>query len=246
MTYRELQALFELKATSMYGAIDNKPLSREIEVWLNSGLEKLIKTRYSGINYKGLAYEQDQKRIEDLRNLKVTIKLVASGSESSLTNPSYIRYDFELPENYFITTGESVTTLPITDSAKKCWIKDNNGVFIPSFAPVIECTDDNIDEKLSNSLSDHLFSGIKTRPLRVHNHDIISVYTDGNYSVDSFQLVYLRNPNKIDIHTNPSATYTDLPEHLHEEIVNLAVQLYLENKKDERYNTFSAETATME
>lgn len=246
MTYRELQASFELKATSFFGATDTKPQSMEIEMWLNSGLEKLIKTRYSGINYKSLAYEQDQKRIEDLRNLKVTAQLVKDSTEESNSNPKYNKYSFLLPSNYFITTGESVTTLPISDDAKRCWNVDENGNYVPSFTMLIECTDDNIDEKLSNSLSDHLFHGVKTRPLRVHNKDVISVYTDGNYSINSFQLIYLKKPSRIDIHTNPQDEYTEFPEHLHEEIVNMAVQLYLENKEKQRYNTFAAEVATME
>lgn len=245
MTYRELQAMFELKATSLYGAIDTKPSSSEIEMWLNSGLNKLIKTRYSGINYKGLGYEQDQKRIEDLRNLKTSILLPLDSNPTYNSNPKYIVYNFTLPSNYFIATGESVTILPITDEAKKCWEKDGN-TYVPTFTTLIECTDDNIDEKLSSNLSDHLFHGIKTRPLRVHNNGVISVYTDGEYSVNTFQLVYLKKPNKIDIHSNPTDDYTDFPEYLIEEIVNLGVQLYLENKEKQRYNTFSAENALTE
>ena len=34
-----------------------------------AGLDKFIKTRYSGINFKRKGFEQDKKRIDDLRTL---------------------------------------------------------------------------------------------------------------------------------------------------------------------------------
>lgn len=44
----------------------------------------------------------------------------------------------------------------------------------------------------------------------------------------------------------PYIEYTYLPEHTHDEIIRLAVQMALENITDQRYQTYSNEVATME
>lgn len=244
MTYREMQSLFELKATSQYGAKVDKPLSSEIEMWLEAGKQKFKKTRYSGVNFKRLGFEQDQKRIEDLRLLKVTEILDKYATVD--TSNEYDIHQFIIPESYWITTGEAALILPVSDEAKRCWSVDKDGNYIETRTSLIECTDENIDEKLTNHLSDHLFNGSITRPLRIHSAFTIDIYTDKNYKVSNLILTYLKNPSKIDIHTNPNAEYLDFPESVHEEIVNVAVQLYLENKTNPRYNTFSNEVNTME
>lgn len=246
MIYRDLQKAFEIGVTSKYGAITNKPTSAETEHWLNLGKDKLIKTRWSGLNTKLLAYEQDQKRIEDLRNLKVETQLSVL-TDKNLDDQGIHVYMFELPTDYLIGTGEASLLLPTSNEAKRCWSKDSEGNYIPLRTPLIQCTDHNIDEKLTNTLSDHRYSaGHRIRPLRLHNANEIAVYTDGNYCVEKYILTYLRTPNRIDIHTNPRDEYTDLPNHLHDEIVNMAVQLYLENRESPRYQSILNENSMME
>lgn len=245
MNNRQLQESFELQATAQYGAMVDKPTSKEIEMWLNIGKDIFYKTRYSGVNFKGLSYEEDQKRIEDLRRLKETHTL------PKLQSAQEDVYSFQLPNDYFITTGESANIVPTTDASKKCWrayVLDDNGekIYLSRRVQVMECTDDNIDEKLSNRLSDHIFQGSTTKPLRVHQSSKIDVYTDGNYEVISFTITYLRIPTLIDLHTNPLDTYNDFPETVHGEIVNLAVKAFLENKGNQRYQTYTNEVTTAE
>ena len=55
MKFIELQTAFETEI----GLLDNnieKPVTADIEYWLMAGLDKFIKTRYSGINYKRTAF----------------------------------------------------------------------------------------------------------------------------------------------------------------------------------------------
>ena len=68
MKYIELQSAFELEIAKLDDNL-SKPQSTDTEYWLNRGLEKFYKTRYSGINYKNTGFEQNQKRIDDLRTL---------------------------------------------------------------------------------------------------------------------------------------------------------------------------------
>ena len=44
-------------------------LEEEIDLWLNRGIYKFVKTRHSGLNVKREGFEQSQKRIDDLHTL---------------------------------------------------------------------------------------------------------------------------------------------------------------------------------
>lgn len=72
MTYISLQEAFEIELNVLDDGL-NKPKSMDTEWWLNKGLEKFWKTRYSGLNPKNTSFEQDQKRIDDLRTLVSTL-----------------------------------------------------------------------------------------------------------------------------------------------------------------------------
>ena len=72
MTYISLQEAFEIELNVLDDGL-NKPKSMDTEWWLNKGLEKFWKTRYSGLNPKSTSFEQDQKRIDDLRTLVSTL-----------------------------------------------------------------------------------------------------------------------------------------------------------------------------
>lgn len=70
--YIDLQEAFEIELNVLDDGL-NKPKSMDTEWWLNKGLEKFWKTRYSGLNPKSTSFEQDQKRIDDLRTLVSTL-----------------------------------------------------------------------------------------------------------------------------------------------------------------------------
>ena len=59
MTYKELHSSFELEATGNFMNMDDKPMSVEIEYWLNLGLDNFIKSRYSGYNTRLKGFEQE-------------------------------------------------------------------------------------------------------------------------------------------------------------------------------------------
>jgi hypothetical protein len=107
MTFIELQEAFELEINVLDDAF-KKPKSSDIEWWLNRGLEKFWKTRYSGINYKQKGFEQNQKRIDDLRTL-VTKK---SYADADITTTSKSEYDVTLPNDYVVLLGDTAGISP--------------------------------------------------------------------------------------------------------------------------------------
>jgi hypothetical protein len=236
MTFRELQKSFEILALS-YVNTQDKPVSDEIEFWLNRGLDKFVKTRYSGVNYKRESFEQSQKRIDDLRTLVTTHMYDVSDNS------------VQLPTDYLFALGETTGILPVSSNtdAIDCWERDDEtGQLVAHYGDVLEATVENVDRQLQNSLSEHLLHRSNARPLRLFQNNTIYFYTDGKYYVRTYKLTYLKKPVKIDLHSNPGETYTDMPEHTHEEIVKLAVEMFLENRQNPRYQSFLTEVSTME
>lgn len=235
MTGIQFQEAFE-REINQFNDIFNKPTSTETEYWLNQGLEKFYKTRYSGINFKQLGFEQNQKRIDDLRTLvsKVT-------SEPTSTNDE--TYQVVLPKDYFALLGDTAGIQPVDDN--ECWEKEN-GEYVIKYTDTIESTIETVDRDKQNSLSEYRLKYCFARPLRLIENNNIILYTDGNYKVSSYTLTYLKRPSKIDIHTSPYSEYTNMPTHTHSEIVKLAAQMYIENKGNQRYNSYSNEVNTME
>jgi hypothetical protein len=233
MKYIELQEAFELEIAKLDDNL-TKPTTSDIEYWLMAGLDKFIKTRYSGINYKRTGFEQDQKRIDDLRTLVST--------QTSIFTAYPEEYTVQLPSNYMFTLGETAVIF----SNDKCWPKDANGNAKTKNTDVLEATIENIDSQRQNSLSPYRLHGNTARPLRLYQGNEIHLYTDGNYNIKNYLLTYLRTPNRISLTSAPFEKYTDMPESTHQEIVKIAAELYLENQASPRYQSYLNEVASME
>ena len=234
----DLHEAFEIELNVLDDGL-NKPKSMDTEWWLNRGLEKFWKTRYSGLNYKGISFEQDQKRIDDLRTL---VKV----SELPITKVNDHQYTVELPNDYVILLGDTAGIAPIDGVENPCWEKDANNEYVVKTGDTIEATVETLDRQLQNSLSEHILKYCSARPLKLVQGNKIKLYTDGQYKVSKYEITYLRRPAKIDIHSNPFAEYTDMPEHTHSEIVKIAAQMYIENQSNQRVNTHNDEVDTME
>lgn len=239
MRYIDLQEALEVEVNKLDDNL-TKPTTLISEYFLNTALDKFWKTRYSENNFKRESFEQTQKRIDDLRTL------VTSYLYEETTKVSNDLYTVELPEDYIILLGDTAGIAPADGLTLPCWQKDENGKYIVKSIDTIEGTIDTIDRIKENSLSEYHLHYAKARPIRLIAGNSIKLYTDGKYKVATYNLQYLRKPNKIDLHTNPFAHYTDMPEHTHIEIVKLAAQMYIENQANPRYNTYTNETISME
>lgn len=218
---------------------DKKLTSDEIFSLLNDALDKFWKTRYSGINFKAKAFEQDQKRIDDLRTL-IKTKVYTEGE---ITNTENV-FSVNLPEDYVILLGDTAGISPNDGFDFPCWEKDDNG-YITKYNDTIESTIETIDKQLHNPLSEHKLKYANARPLKLIQNNNILLFTDGYYKVVNYKIVYLSKPSKLSL-DNPTEEYTDLPEHTHLEIIKLAVQLYLSKKGTQNYNSYSNEIKEME
>lgn len=241
MKYIQLQEAFEIELNKLDDNL-TKPTTNITEYFLNAGLDKFWKTRYSENNFKRESFEQTQKRIDDLRTL-VTEYNFENGEITKVNNTLYT---VTLPDNYLILLGDTAGITPADGVDNPCWSTDENGNYVIHYSDTIEGTIETIDRIRENSLSEYHLRYTKARPIKLIANDLIKLYTDGKYKVSRYTIQYLRKPNKIDIHSNPFEEYTDMPEHTQLEIIKLAAQLYIENQMDPRYNSYSNEVNTME
>lgn len=224
MTVRDMQISFEIEC-NLHDPTE-KPTSIEIVYWLNQAIEKFYKTRYSGVNPKGESFEQTQKRIDDLRTL---VKEVTITTSAGTNKPN--SYIATLPADYRFALGEEVT-IQYT----------KNGSTVTSREGVTKITIDRYREEIDNNFSEFRLQHSWARPLRLFYNVYVELVSDGMYSIPTYYLRYLAKPTAIAL---PN-TSSNLPEHTHTEIVKLAVEMYLENVKDPRIQTYQSEIITME
>jgi hypothetical protein len=201
------------------------PGSDIIFYWINKSIEKFVKTRYSGLNTKEESFEQTQKRTNDLRTLVTEVTL--STSISSIKPNSY---QSTLPIDYLITVGEEVDIQFIKNSISTI-VREG----------IKSTTSDQYREEIDNPLSEHVLQYNEARPLRLYQGNIVLLISDGNYSIPTYYLRYIKNPAIVSLTVN-----CDLTNETHYEIVKSAVLMYLEHTVNNRYSTYSNEVNTME
>lgn len=242
MSPRELQIEVErrLQLINPELSLAGKLPSDTIISFINEAIDKFWKTRYSGLNYKQRGFEQDQKRTDDLRTLvtKHTYK------DTDITKVNQEEYTVTLPDDYVILLGDTAGISPADGVINNCWEKDALGNYRIKYSDTIEGTIETVDRIKENSLSEYHLKYTKAKPIRLIQDNTITLYTDGQYKVSEYTIEYLKKPSKVDLKTNPTDEYTDLPSHTHTEVVKLAVQLILATLPN--YNVYSNEVNSME
>lgn len=242
MSPRELQIEVERRLHRLDKTliIDSKLSSDFILSFINEAIDKFWKTRYSGVNYKGTGFEQDQKRIDDLRTLVTTVTY--QGEDITTLNSEL--YQANLPEDYAIFLGDTAGIIPSDGTINNCWDKDEDGNYIVHYSDPLEGTIETVDRIKENSLSEFHLKYTKAKPIRLIQGNKILLHTDGQYKVSNYTVQYIRKPGKVTLQGNSTAEYTDLPAHTHMEIVKLAVSLILNTLPNN--NIYSTEINAME
>ena len=146
--------------------------------------------------------------------------------------PSYDSYTIKYPKDFMFSLNEDVV------------ISDKNGDHKINTC-MFECTQDSFMYRVTNSLTDFHYRYHRARPLRIRNNDGCTLLTDKEYKIYKYTLGYLRKPTEITL-DKPFEEYTDFEDIIMPEIIKMAAQMYLENKKDERYKTITQEVITQE
>lgn len=231
MEYINILANFEREINMIDNAVE-KPSTDDSLFWLNQAVGKFIKERFNGDFIHRTSYEQNEKRRTDL--IKLFKSKTYGWNELKRINeqPSYDQYIVKYPEDFLFALNEDVV------------ISNNSGEHKMNTC-VFECTQDSFMYRVNNSLTDFHYKYNRARPLRIRTTQGCELLTDKNYKIYNYTLGYLRKPKEITLE-NPFDEYTDFEDIIMQEIIKIAAQMYLENKKDERYKTITAEVSTQE
>lgn len=228
MTNLEILTAFELEINKLDDVL-TKPATDDSLFWINQAISKFIKLRFNGDFVHHTGFEQTEKRRVDLIHLLREEVLEPNDVESYTT---YDVYPYEYPEDFLYVLNERVVISDLKEDNKY-----DTGVF--------ECTRDNFMYRINNSLTDFHYRFHKARPLRIRTADGCELLTDKNYLIQEYKLGYIKTPTPVSLE-DPYETYKDFEDTQLYEIIKMAAQMYLENKKDERYQTISNEINTQE
>jgi hypothetical protein len=196
----------------------------EKDIFLNRAIERFVKTRYSGYNPKNESVEQTQKRIDDIRTLVVR----NASSNSAVTQLNASEWTYDLPDGtpdpkYFLLLRSNLLI-----NKDECG-NDTTGrrIFLR------QVTHDQLEDFLDDPYHKPDFN----EAFLLFEGNKIHIITNGLYDVEAINITYLTFPVQVNI-TTP--TNCDLPEHTHQEIVDIAVRLYIAAVGDnDRFNTES-------
>lgn len=220
MTAREMQNAFEIEAARFDSDIMLE--SHVIFYWINEAQDRFFKTRYS-------EFEKSEKRTDDLRTLvlETPIATIAGGANDKPN--SYIA---QLPLDYVLTVGEE-TTITFTPT---------EGVETNTRVAVHPISSDEYTKEVNSAYGKHLLHYETATPLSLLKEGVVELISDGNYTIPTYYLRYIKQPFKIEL----GGQDCELPEHTHVEIVTNAVNLLLENLGDGRYQSNKPEVIEQE
>lgn len=212
-------------------------LDAEKRYWLDQAADRFVKQRYEGNNFKRKSFEQTQKRVDDLRSAIVTEVI------SAVVEPDYRdAFSIPLPNNYrYLLKIESQVSYT-----------DCNGETQTEWFTPKQIEHDDI-----YALSGDPFN----KPLHNRQRFIVEdnklVIFAGDETVVSARITfinlflklqpgYVNYDGSVDVYSNVTLPYNELAVDTHEEIVDIAVKLVLENIESQRYQTNSVEITQQE
>lgn len=215
----------------------NLPLdltSDDIFYWINKAQERLVKDRFTGKRLN-IGFEETFDLIADLQNL-----IERNRQETTVYAPDYNFDKFKadkvsLPLNYLYLINHRCVTY--NNYPELSWELDSLGVRRLQNQPAKLNIKGSYFSQLSDiyKVLDDPFNttsatGVVTT---ISGNDIIA-YTDKTFVVKEIIIDYIRVPKKLSLTTDDGSntTTSELPEHLHKEIIELAVDLFLQNTRN--------------
>lgn len=195
-------------------------LPEEIDLILNQAQDAFIKQRYGLNNPKQKGFEESQKRIDDLRSLIKTeiLNPLSNNSKNINSNAVFV----ELPADYWITIQE-LTNITYTDCG--------SSVTEDVYTLPIQHND------YSKLIHNPFGKPTNEKILRLTTEDGVELLYPSGATVNNYRLRYIKRPQKMNIRSTPKVD-CELPEMVHQEIVNLSISMALENIEAQRLKNF--------
>lgn len=231
MTNIEILTAFETEINQLNNEL-TKPSTDDSLFWLNQSVNKFVKIRFNGDFIHREGYEQTEKRRNDLIKLFKTVTYDDEDMIKDTSFASYDQYSIQYPKDFLYALNEDVVIADVDGNHKMDTC-------------VFECTQDSFMYRINNSLTDFHYRFHRARPIRTRNKTGCLLLTDKKYIIKQYTLGYLRYPGEITLQ-NPYNQYLDFDDSTMYEIIKIAAQMYLENIKDQRYQTITSEIISQE
>lgn len=231
MTNIEILTAFETEINQLNNEL-TKPSTDDSLFWLNQSVNKFVKIRFNGDFIHREGYEQTEKRRNDLIKLFKTVTYDDENMIKDTSFASYDQYSIQYPKDFLYALNEDVVIADVDGNHKMDTC-------------VFECTQDSFMYRINNSLTDFHYRFHRARPIRTRNKTGCLLLTDKKYIIKQYTLGYLRQPDEITLQ-NPYNQYLDFDDSTMYEIIKIAAQMYLENIKDQRYQTITSEIISQE
>lgn len=217
-----------------------EPTTDDILYFLNKSQENFVTNNFSGINDTRRGFEQSQRLIDELRTIykkDVEIDTVYGGVPlngfhiDKATLPSDMMFMISSRSRCVYSREEDFIDEPSIEQARS----------YPLGSVVVELIVDNTfsqSDDIYSLLHDPFNTTKKTSPLVDVNENFINVYTDENFFVNRVFINYLKKPQEIIFlgSGDPDNQDCELPDFVHENIVEDAVNLLLQSLSKLRTN----------
>lgn|SRR3990167_2121499 len=185
-------------------------LPEEIDIFLNKNIEKFISQRLYGTNPKGEGVEETQKRFDDLltlvNNSNITVFTTTVNNKPNGIN-------ITLPSDYWHSLEEEADITYLN-----C-----NSVSTTARVPVYPITHDQYNKTIRDPFNKPDETGI----IRMGLGGVLEAITSTGITLNTYYLRYIKKPAEVRYGTvyTPATTdiQCDLPEHTHQEILQMAI-----------------------
>lgn len=219
MTVQEFHNNFDIEVDKTLDFQLPYMLPEQKDYWLNKAQDRFVKSRAFGNNIFRTGFEQTEKRIDDLR-------MITKQSTPITPSLSGTTYSSTLPNDYlYLMRHQCYTT--------------NTECTTPMLVSGVQTTQDD----MNILLRDPFWSPIAYDPLYylLGNSIVYEMDGDDTFTIVSTIITYIRIYSRIQYGTqyiSPTADINcELAVHTHQEILDIAVAMVLENIESQRYQT---------
>ncbi len=236
MTATELHRSFRFGMDKMDNINYPNFLPEEIDLLLNQSQDRIVKQRYGRNNFKRLGFEEDEKRAEDLREVLKTITSPLTQGISD--SPDYYSGYITLQEDHwFIVWDRAILYCESCDQNRsvKVYATETPGgleITVPGHYVEVKPTTHN---ELTKVLQDDFKAPDYDKILRVLYQDRIDLLYPEGCNVAYYSYRYIKKLDRISLSGNITC---ELSDHMHQEVVDMAIQIALEGIEAKRQNSF--------
>ena len=241
MNVREMQYEFGIQMNQFA-----EPLaltSDDILYWLNKAQEHFVITRYNAHNQLGKGFEQSQQLVDDLKTIyvkDVNLPVYYAGGFEHAIDGFYTDYAQFKDDHLFLINQRSkiaykhpnieFTIVTLAQGNVYRIQSEGQGAKIKVVSNRFSQSDD-----IFTLLNDPFNTTKASSPLTDVSDKGITIYTDKTFLVRDVIISYIRRPKELSLEeeeANYTTTECELPKHTHKEIIQLAVDLFLQNTRE--------------